>query len=48
MENIKSGGKCPLLRDLCIGEVCEWWLKEEDMCAISSVARALNTQKQLV
>lgn len=45
---MKNGGKCPLIRDKCIEEGCEWWLIEEKMCAISSVARALNTQKQLI
>ena len=48
MVDMKKGGKCPLLRGKCLEEVCAWWLKEEEMCAICSVARALNTQKQLV
>ena len=46
--DMKNGGKCPLVRDKCQGEICEWWLTEEEMCAISSVDRALNTQKQII
>ena len=41
--NMKNGVKCILIRDKCIDEICGWWLIEEETCAISSVARALNT-----
>lgn len=47
MVDMNSGGKCPLLKDKCLGEVCAWWISEEEMCAISSAARAFNTQKKI-
>ena len=47
MADMKNGGKCPLLGDKCLEEVCEWWLPEEEMCAISCIARAYNTQKKI-
>ena len=45
---MKSGCECPLLKDKCLEISCVWWLTEEDMCSIINVARALNTQKQLI
>lgn len=47
MVNMKSTSKCPFLRDKCLEETCTWWLTEEEMCAICSLARAFNTQKKI-
>jgi hypothetical protein len=48
MVNMKSGIECPLLGEKCLEEGCEWWIMEENMCSVSSLARAINTQKKII
>ncbi len=48
MIKLKEGYDCPLLKKNCLEMSCAWWVVEENMCAITSVSRALNTQKKLV
>ena len=48
MVNMKSGSEYPLLGDKCLETVCAWWLIEENMCFVTNLARALNTQKKLI
>lgn len=47
MVNMEREGKCPILNDRCLETSCEWWLTEEEMCAITCFARAFNTQKKI-
>ena len=48
MVKIKDECECPLIKDKCLEISCAWRLTEENMCSIVNLARALNTQKQLI
>ncbi len=48
MVKIKERYECPLLKKKCLEMLCAWWVAEEEMCSVISMARVLNTQKQLI
>ncbi|MHA2430393.1 MAG: hypothetical protein ACXACC_05085 [Promethearchaeota archaeon] len=48
MVKLREGSECPLIGDKCLEAFCEWWILEENMCSVTNIARALNTQKKLI
>jgi hypothetical protein len=48
MDKLREECECPLLGEKCLEEGCKWWILEKNMCSITSLARALNTQKKLI